>query len=307
MSSFLLRSSDAADGVPVGTRPCFVGRAPGNDLVLQDPRVSGRHASLWSEGDACVLLDLGSRNGTTIDGVPVVGRVTVAPGQQIQLGHGPTLALSRRDGPLASSWQLRDRTSGVIVPIAADRFTFGRDVVVSGLPEADHLTLLVDPDGGLWRAEGDDLRPVHAGDPLQVGSSTWVAELADAPPGPTLQLERATYPYDVTLYDAAVVVASGGQRCWVEAPNRFALLTVLGRARQAALASDDLDGGWVDDETLSTGIWGAASRHRSPRVVLCRTRGDLRDAGLDPWCLEKRAHGTRLRVQRVRDAENDPA
>lgn len=46
----------------------LVGRAPRCDLVVDDPTVSRVHASLtWRDG-AWLLRDLGSRNGTTVDG-----------------------------------------------------------------------------------------------------------------------------------------------------------------------------------------------------------------------------------------------
>lgn len=48
-----------------------VGRAPGCGLVLDDDRVSRRHARLSGGGGAWQVADLGSKNGTAVDGVPV--------------------------------------------------------------------------------------------------------------------------------------------------------------------------------------------------------------------------------------------
>ena len=49
-----------------------IGRDPGNDLVLDDPNVSRRHAEVRRTGDgAFVLHDLHSRNGTRLNGRPV--------------------------------------------------------------------------------------------------------------------------------------------------------------------------------------------------------------------------------------------
>jgi hypothetical protein len=63
-------------GVPPGARlvldrPVTIGRDPACDLVLVDPRVSRRHASIEPEGGALRLRDLGSSNGLTLNGADV--------------------------------------------------------------------------------------------------------------------------------------------------------------------------------------------------------------------------------------------
>ena len=47
-----------------------VGRDPGCELVIEDPRVSKRHAQLRWSGDGWTLEDLGSKNGTAVNGQP---------------------------------------------------------------------------------------------------------------------------------------------------------------------------------------------------------------------------------------------
>lgn len=48
-----------------------LGRAPGCDLVLDDDRISRRHARLTAREGGWTVADLGSKNGTAVDGVPV--------------------------------------------------------------------------------------------------------------------------------------------------------------------------------------------------------------------------------------------
>jgi DNA-binding NtrC family response regulator len=55
-----------------------IGSAAGADLVLHDATVSRRHCEIRVEGDRWVLRDLGSTNGTTIDGIPVREAVLAA-------------------------------------------------------------------------------------------------------------------------------------------------------------------------------------------------------------------------------------
>ncbi|MFY0538239.1 FHA domain-containing protein [Nannocystis pusilla] len=47
---------------------CLVGRSKSCDLVLGARDVSGRHAEIQWDGDHWELHDLGSRNGTCVDG-----------------------------------------------------------------------------------------------------------------------------------------------------------------------------------------------------------------------------------------------
>jgi pSer/pThr/pTyr-binding forkhead associated (FHA) protein len=52
-------------------RRILVGRAPSADLRLDDPRVSRLHARIEMRDDGVFVEDLGSRNGTTVDGETV--------------------------------------------------------------------------------------------------------------------------------------------------------------------------------------------------------------------------------------------
>jgi pSer/pThr/pTyr-binding forkhead associated (FHA) protein len=48
-----------------------IGREPDCDMVLDDPKVSRRHAAIEVGGSVRVLHDLDSSNGTLVDGEPV--------------------------------------------------------------------------------------------------------------------------------------------------------------------------------------------------------------------------------------------
>ena len=69
----------------------FAGRdAAACQLAFIDPTLSRRHAEIWLEGGQAMLRDLGSANGTWVDGQPI-GQAAVAlrPNQQVWLGHVP--------------------------------------------------------------------------------------------------------------------------------------------------------------------------------------------------------------------------
>ena len=62
------------------------GRAQDADLVLVDDYASGRHARLFPQGTRWFLEDLGSTNGTYVNGAPVTRAVPVGPGTAIRIG-----------------------------------------------------------------------------------------------------------------------------------------------------------------------------------------------------------------------------
>ena len=64
-----------------------IGRGKSNDIGLSDPRVSRRHARIERARNHAVLEDLGSTNGTLVDGKPVRGRVALRPGSLITVGN----------------------------------------------------------------------------------------------------------------------------------------------------------------------------------------------------------------------------
>lgn len=65
-----------------------VGRQAGNDLRLDHPLVSRRHARLECTADACQIEDAGSSNGTTVDGQEITPDtpVPLAPGSVVKIG-----------------------------------------------------------------------------------------------------------------------------------------------------------------------------------------------------------------------------
>ena len=68
----------------------FMGRDPSCGLVSQDPSISRRHAEVFLEGGITYLRDLGSSNGTWVDGQLIGGQPTpLRPGQQVYLGTVP--------------------------------------------------------------------------------------------------------------------------------------------------------------------------------------------------------------------------
>jgi hypothetical protein len=95
LSSFTVRLRNAwrTEQLPgltlpqAGPQALRIGRAPGSDLRLSDVSVSRSHAVLRREPHGWVLHDLGSTNGTHVNGHRVTGAVPVRPGDQVSFGN----------------------------------------------------------------------------------------------------------------------------------------------------------------------------------------------------------------------------
>jgi pSer/pThr/pTyr-binding forkhead associated (FHA) protein len=78
------------DGATIATRRLgrriLVGRAPSADVRIDDPRVSRLHARIEMREDGVYVEDLGSRNGTLVDGALVLSSRRLAPGDEIAIG-----------------------------------------------------------------------------------------------------------------------------------------------------------------------------------------------------------------------------
>lgn len=101
--------SETAERFPILQPDVAIGRIPGNDVVLTDPSVSARHARLRLAGGVWTLADLGSINGSLVDGEPVQQALPLAPGSIIRLGE-VELAFAPQD-----RWE--DSSADVSVPM----------------------------------------------------------------------------------------------------------------------------------------------------------------------------------------------
>jgi pSer/pThr/pTyr-binding forkhead associated (FHA) protein len=86
-----------------------IGRDSSNGVAVNDPEVSRKHARLSFQGGKYVIDDLGSTNGTFVNGQRIAGPVVLKPGDVVSLGEqivlmydainmdpGATVAVSRK-------------------------------------------------------------------------------------------------------------------------------------------------------------------------------------------------------------------
>ncbi len=79
-----LKGDSLSLALPIGRH--IIGRDVTAAIVLASPWVSRHHAAIEVTADGATLEDLGSRNGTFLDGRQVTGPVSIGHGEAIQIG-----------------------------------------------------------------------------------------------------------------------------------------------------------------------------------------------------------------------------
>ena len=67
--------------------PVIIGRSPGADILIPTDYVSGRHARFSLVSDTLMVEDLGSTNGTLLNGHPIHERTACSLGDTVTVGN----------------------------------------------------------------------------------------------------------------------------------------------------------------------------------------------------------------------------
>jgi pSer/pThr/pTyr-binding forkhead associated (FHA) protein len=150
----LVRESGPERAFELNKSSITLGRDLTNDIVLSDGRVSRSHARLECGPDGCEVIDLGSSNGTRLNGVPVQ-RSKLSPGDTIGLG----------------SSQLRYQASQPMDDVAATRLdtsadvelTMEREFLPMSINETGVPRLVIFTQGKTWEVPLQDVSAVSIG------------------------------------------------------------------------------------------------------------------------------------------------
>jgi len=222
MMGTLARSDGSAPRAVSGH--CRIGRTPASELVIEASYVSREHAVIqWAAG-GWQVRDLGSRNGTEVDGrklTPGVPR-SITPASVLTFGD-PT-----------ESWRLIDDSPPLPFATAADgRQVMAEDEVLA-IPSLHDAELVVFPHGEEWLLESDKttLKVAHDDDVVAAGTS-WRLSLPFVP-SPTednsdralsnidLRMSRDNGTVAVLVDDTPLPPRSWGQLLWILAERRLA-------------------------------------------------------------------------------------
>ena len=72
--------------ISLGSEPLVIGRLVENAIVFEDPNVSRKHAEIVASGGGWVVRDLGSTNGTKVNGTTIAGERALRDGDIVSFG-----------------------------------------------------------------------------------------------------------------------------------------------------------------------------------------------------------------------------
>jgi hypothetical protein len=72
---------------PLGFEPVSIGRHGDNEVILPDPQVSRHHAEILMQGGRWLIADLGSANGTFVNGQQITGPQVLNHGDLLRVGQ----------------------------------------------------------------------------------------------------------------------------------------------------------------------------------------------------------------------------
>jgi transcriptional regulator with GAF, ATPase, and Fis domain len=98
--------------LPIGTQTTIIGRDATSELIIRDQLMSRRHCAIEPRDNAFAIRDLGSSNGTYVNGIPIRERELVH-GDRIRVGGSVLLFLSQLPRQQDAARLVDDRTQRV--------------------------------------------------------------------------------------------------------------------------------------------------------------------------------------------------
>jgi hypothetical protein len=282
----------------------LIGRSPRAALRLDDSFVSTQHASIRWLGDGWELKDLGSRNGTAVDRVPV------QYGQLVKLRAGMRVSFGNAD----QTWELADdsppRANVTLVDGRGEPTFIDGDVLA--LPsQGDVQATLIRAMDGSWTLEKDDTAlALTSGQTFEVGGKSYrlstpgiVSDTAAlstpelAAKAFRLQHVRLEFRVSQDEEHVEIHVDRGGETVDLGSRSHNYMLLLLARERLAEAARGIADSacGWMDQEQLLRALRSRAERLN---IDIFRIRKQFGAIGiLDAASIVERRPGTKqLRI-----------
>lgn len=282
----------------------LVGRAPDAALRIDDESVSWRHASLRWTGRVWELQDLGSLNGTFLDGQRLQSgtRVPLRPGAQLRFGECPSVyVLVDADPPWPS----------VVALDTGERLMLDDGMI--GLPdmEAPEVSIYQDTEGRWLRETQTGVSELRSDVALEVGGRQYRFEpgakvhATSATGGTVLTPASVQLEFEVSRNEEHVdiTIVHRAKRMSLRPRAHSYMLLTLARLRKRDQERPDVDPGshgWVDQQHLLKML---ATTPSQLALDIFRARRQFGDAGVvdSAHIIERRvdSHELRLGVEQI--------
>jgi hypothetical protein len=277
-----------------------VGRMSSCSLILDASFVSTAHALIRWTGRSWEVRDLGSKNGTFVNGYRLAG------GSAAKLSQGATVAFGRP----SEAWQLIEATPPTVmaVPVEGGQPRYATSGVIA-VPTRDKPEAMIYFTGNHWLLElADEKRALKPGERFYAAGRQWRFESPAGLAAPTASNEE---PWDLESVILAFMVSRNHEhvRLKVRKGERvrdlghrscFYLGLILARHRLDDRTQPGDQSGWVDNEALLK-MMPEYTGDSHLNVDIYRLRKLLHDAGLfdAPRIIERRRGQVRLGTDRV--------
>jgi hypothetical protein len=265
----LIQILDSEHQIPLRSR-LRVGRASDGGLVLPHPSVSRDHALLAWSGLVWEVRDLGSQNGTFVEGarLPAGGRAELGPQALVTFASGGAV-------------RLVDDAAPQPLALAGDVWISGRLGVLELLGEATDgtgdLSIWSDRSGAWWLEDAQGERGVQDGEVVALQARRWTLSLPDLTSiQPTARdpVGLPAIPLEVGLFDPQERVIRRDQRVISLSPTEARLLSYLAERPETT----------VSHRELLSQVWGyhQAVESRTVYVTVGRLRHKIERDPADP-------------------------
>lgn len=282
------------------TARTLVGRSPSCGLRLSEPHASGEHATITWTGWHWEIKDLGSRNGTYVDGT------RIDPGAATKLGTGARLAF----GDPERAWEvLEDEAPSLMAVRAATGEVRPAESGILVLPseEAPEVSFY-QGSSGQWLMENEDGQQRDLADQeiVQVAGEAWQIHLPYVSEGtPLMQLdmsfETINLKFAVSRDEERVetTIIHRGVEIPLEPREHGYVLLTLARSRLEDEQLPPEQRGWRDRARLEKML---AMDSNALNVAIHRARQQLSSAGVSgaAGIVEVRRRQRRLGTDRFR-------
>ena len=280
----------------------LVGRAPTSTVALDDRRASAEHAVISWKGDGWEIRDLGSLNGTWVNGQRLEAGQRLQLQRQMRLGFGVAddawiLVDDRGAGPAA-----RNEATGDLVHAAAG---------LLALPSlADPRATVFPGEGGRWFVDmGGALQPVTSGATLSLDGVVWTVYVPSSLDDIPVTLKATGSPPSIGALQLSFAVSAdeehvelamswdGGAETPLPPRSSHYLVLTLARARLADGERGVPEGerGWLYSSDLADMLDYTAERLN---VEIFRARALFAKVGVVDagQLIERRASSRQLRL-----------
>lgn len=281
----------------IGKEATRIGRAPDNNLVMKNPNISSYHAMLFWEEDQLVLHDLGSKNGTQVNGKFVSKATILNNDDHLVLGQSISCYLQILKKPRHVQYAIEVVGTNIVFPLLDKKTSICDGYFVDWDEESQFVQILNEKECEVGILNVEESRTL-------VSCEIRLKQLSQAL-NATVKKEQS-YPYSASIIEhplfpiVEITEEDTGKKLRFYHNNRAKLLFTLVCEKQQSDQTDH--DGWVDDSQLRQSIWGEEgknSRTNNFNVLIHRVREDLFTAGFNGHCLEKKKGYTRLSVTRV--------